>query len=109
MEEKTASAAVIVRFFALPLAACAPEKSWRYAVSFLSQRLNEVFGERVQCEFVELFTPESFQYLDVLELLKRDSQPPFVTVNGRLIQSGGKLSERLIKEELERLGLRRSR
>jgi hypothetical protein len=102
------SAAAVVRFFALPLAACAPERSWRHAAEFLSQRLNERFGEKVQCEFVELLSPESFQYSDVLELLKQSSQPPFVTVNGRLIQKGGKFSERLIKEELERVGIRRN-
>ena len=109
MDEKTVSTAAIVRFFALPMAACAPEKSWRHAAGFLQQRLKATFGDSVQCEFVELFSPESFQYPEVLELLKRESQPPFVIVNGRLIQSGGKLSERLIKEELERIGIRRSR
>jgi hypothetical protein len=108
MDEKTVSTAAIVRFFALPMAACAPEKSWRHAAGFLSERLTATFGDSVQCEFVELFSPESFQYPEVLELVKRDSPPPFVTVNGRLIQSGGKFSERLIREELERIGIRRS-
>ena len=109
MDEKTVAAAAIVRFFALPIVACVPEKSWRHAAGFLSQRLNATFGDSVQCEFVELFSPESFQYANVLELLEQGSQPPFVTVNGRLIQSGGKLSERLIKEELDRIGIRRSK
>jgi hypothetical protein len=70
------SAAAVVRFYVLPLAACALERSWRHAAKLL---------------------------------LKQGSQPPFVTVNGRLIQKGGKFSERLIKEELELIGIRRNR
>jgi hypothetical protein len=38
-----------------------------------------------------------------MNLLKQGKSPPFVTVNGRLIQAGGKLSERVISQELERL------
>ena len=70
------SAAAVVRFYVLPLAACALERSWRHAAKLLWQQ---------------------------------DSQPPLVTVNGRLIQKGGKFSERLIKEELELIGIRRNR
>ncbi len=109
MGEENASNGAIVRFFAPPIAACAPEKSWRHAAGLLAQRLSAVYGDAVKCEFVELFSAESFHYPDVLKMLEQGSQPPFVTVNGRLIQSGGKLSERLLKEDLERIGIRRSR
>ena len=94
----------VVRFFAPPLVSCAPEKSWRHAAQLLSQRLRQRYGITVRCEFVELFSPESFEYPEILELIGQELEPPFITVNGRLVQRGSKFSERAIREELERLG-----
>lgn len=69
----------------------------------IGRRLQAKFGERVTVEYVELYSPESFKFENVVNFLKEGKSPPFVIVNGKLIQSGGKLSERSIRQELEQL------
>lgn len=95
---------ITIRFFAPPMVACDPRKTWKFAAERLGKRMKVWFGNDVKMEFVELFSPESFSYPDILGLVEREEgTPPFVTVNGKLIQSGGKLSERLIRAEITRL------
>ena len=97
---------VVVRIFALPMDACDPSKTWQSAAWMIARRLRERYGGTVETEFVEIFSPESFEYPDILSLLEKgDDVPPYVTVNGTLVQSGGKLSERRIREQLELLGI----
>lgn len=95
-----------VRIFGLPPAACDPAKTWRAAAGIIADRLRAKYGESVLTEYIELFSPESFEHPDIMSLIHNgEAEPPFVTVNGKLIQSGGKLSEGRIRKELERLGL----
>lgn len=97
---------VIVRIFALPMEACDPGKTWSRAALMIARRLREKYGRAVETEFVEIFSPESFEYPDILSLLEKGEQvPPYVTINGTLVQSGGKLSEGRIREHLEHLGI----
>lgn len=97
---------VAVRIFALPIDACDPGNTWRNAAWMIARRLRERYGRAVETEFVEIFSPESFEYPDILSLLEKgDDVPPYVTVNGTLVQSGGKISERRIREQLELLGI----
>ena len=94
----------MIRIFALPMAACDPNKTWKAAADMIARRLKERYGDAVQTEFIELFSPESFNYPEILALMQNEqASPPFVTLNGNLIQSGGKLSERVIREALEQL------
>lgn len=37
--------------------------------------------------------------------VQQGAQAPIITLNGVVIQSGGKLSERRIREELEKIGI----
>ncbi|MEX1275091.1 MAG: hypothetical protein WEB62_11585 [Bacteroidota bacterium] len=100
------NASVTVRIFALPMDACDPAKTWRSAAEMIARRLREKYGRSIETEFVEIFTPESFEHPDILSLLEKgDDVPPYVTVNGALVQSGGKLSERRIREQLELMGI----
>jgi len=92
-----------VHIFGLPIAACDPNKTWRAAADLIGRRLRAKFGEHVTVEYIELYSPESFKYENVVNLLKEGKSPPFVIVNGNLIQSGGKLSEHSIVLELEQL------
>ena len=92
-----------VHIFGLPIAACDPNKTWRAAADLIGRRLRAKFGEHVTVEYIELYSPESFKYENVVNLLKEGKSPPFVIVNGKLIQSGGKLSEHSIVLELEQL------
>lgn len=97
---------ITVRIFALPMEACDPSKTWQNAVRMIARRLRERYGDAVETEFVEIFSPESFQYPEILSLFEKgDDLPPYVTVNGSLVQSGGKISEGRIRRHVERLGI----
>lgn len=97
---------VIIRIFALPMDACDPSKTWQNAARMIARRLHERYGSAVEVEFIEIFSPESFEYPDILSLLEKgDLLPPYVTVNGTVVQSGGKLSERNIHNQLDLLGI----
>lgn len=69
----------------------------------IGRRLQSRFGENVQTIYIELYSPESFGFDQIVKLLQDGAAPPFVTIDGELIQSGGKLSERRIAQEIERL------
>jgi len=92
-----------VHIFALPIAACDPSKTWKAAADLIGRRLQAKYGEHVTVEYIELYSPESFKFERVINHHKQGKYPPIVTVNGKLIQSGGKLSERSIRQELEQL------
>ncbi len=93
----------VVRIFALPLAACDPGKTWKAAADMVARRLGDRYGDAVHVQFVEIFSPPSFQYQDILDRVGRGEQAPFVTVNDELIQTGGKLSEPVIRRKLDEL------
>jgi hypothetical protein len=92
-----------VHIFGLPIAACDPNKTWKAAADLIGRRLQSRYGENVLTVYVELYSPESFKFETIVNLLKEGKSPPFVTVNGKLIQIGGKLSERSIRQELEQV------
>jgi hypothetical protein len=86
------------------MVACDPAKTWKAAAKMIEHRLRARYGDAVQMEFIELFSPESFSYPEIMQLVETNAaNPPYVTINGLLVSSGGKLSERVIRRELERL------
>lgn len=76
---------------AAPMAACAPEKTWRAAAGLLERQLRDRFGPAVTFEFVELFTPDLDRHPEIEALVARGAVPPIVLVDGGLHSSGGKL------------------
>ena len=85
-------AAVRVQVFGVPTGACAPEKTWEAAADLLRRRLADRFGDQVMVEYVELFSPASFQFPEVLEGLKEGRlQVPVILVDGVVAPSHGKL------------------
>jgi disulfide oxidoreductase YuzD len=97
---------VHVRIFAFPMEGCDESKTWKAASRELIKRLKARYGNRVQAEFIEIFSPESFNYPEILEMIKTEqATPPIVTVDGDIVQSGGKISERIIRESLDELGI----
>ncbi len=94
---------ITVNIFAPSLSACAEENSWEYAVKMTGKRLQKRYGDVVDTRFVELFSVESFDYPDIMKLVEEDDrEPPYVTINGRLVHSGGKISERAIRDGIEK-------
>ncbi len=98
----------VVRVFAPPVSECAGENTWENAVHAIEQRLRRRFGQNTfRVEFVHLFSPEFFGYPEIMQLVESgEGKPAIVTVNDRVVQREGKLSERVIREALEEAGLR---
>jgi len=66
----------------------------------LKERLGYVFDIKL----IEIFSPESFSYKEILEGIQNEKlQTPVITINDKIIQSGGKLSERNLRMEIKKL------
>ena len=93
-----------IKIFVMPAGACSYEKSWQYAVDLVSRKLKDRLGDVFDMKLIEIFTPESFSYKEILEGIQQEKfQTPVVTLNGKIIQTGGKLSERGIRVEIEKI------
>lgn len=93
---------VSVKIFAMPVEGCDPGKTWKAAFDFLSKKLYTHYGDQIDLAFIEIFSPESFQYKMAMHLVEEGKlQPPFVFVNERLVSHGGKLSERKIRDAVD--------
>ncbi len=93
-----------IKIFVMPAGACSYEKNWQYAVDLISKKLKERLGDIFDMKLIEIFTPESFSYKEILEGIQQEKlQTPVVTLNGKIIQTGGKLSERGIRIEIEKI------
>lgn len=96
----------LVRIFTAPDAACRPgAATWASATRLLGQRLQRRFQGAVDLEHVEMFSPRSFDFPDVLAAVERGSPLPLVVVDGQIISEGGKLSEPTIVLALRARGL----
>gem|GEM_PF-738493 len=92
----------VVRVFAPPPGECAGENTWENAVKALAGRLKPRLGDAVRFETVHLFSKQFFEHPEVMAMVQNgEAAAPIVTLNGELLQSGGKLSERKIREALE--------
>jgi disulfide oxidoreductase YuzD len=92
-----------IKIFVMPVGACSYEKSWQYAVDLISKKLKDRLGEIFDMQLIEIFSPESFSYKEIIEGIQQEKlQTPVVVLNGKIIQTGGKLSERGIRMEIEK-------
>lgn len=90
-----------IKVFVMPVGACSYEKSWQYAVDLISRKLKEQLGEIFEFKLIEIFSKESLSYKEIIDGIKQEKlRTPIVTINGKIIQSGGKLSERKIRVEI---------
>jgi len=91
-----------IKIFAPPAGKCPADKSWENAAEMVALNLDKKFKDLVDVKFIELFTPESFGYTKINKLLNDENhKPPYIMLNDKIIQIGGKLSERIIKEKIE--------
>ena len=91
-----------IKIFVMPVGACSYEKSWQFAVDLISKKLKERLGEIFDMKLIEIFSPESFSYKEILEGIQQEKyQTPVVTIDGKIFQSGGKLSESKLKTFIE--------
>ncbi len=105
-QARAASRPVVVRVFAPPISGCAGGKTWENAADVIFQRLAGRFGSQVAFEFIQLFSPGFFQFSQVMARVQDGSaHVPIITVDDEIVQSGGKISERTIREALEARGL----
>jgi len=93
-----------IKIFVMPVGACNYEKSWQYAVEMISKKFKERLGDVFDMKLIEIFSPESFSYKEILEGIQNEKlQTPVITINDKIIQSGGKLSERNLRLKIEKL------
>jgi disulfide oxidoreductase YuzD len=93
-----------IKIFVMPVGACSYEKSWQYAVDMISKKLKERLGYVFDMKLIEIFSPESFSFKEILEGIQNEKlQTPVITINDKIIQSGGKLSERNLRMEIKKL------
>lgn len=95
----------VITVFAPPATECAGANTWENAVLAFEHRFSKRYGNRVTFATSHLFSTEFFQNPAVTNAVQQGAQAPIITLNGQVIQSGGKLSERRIREELEKLGI----
>ena len=82
--------------------ACTGTNTWENAARGLEARLRQRLKMDVRLEMVPLFSREFFAHPEVMTLVQTgNGEPPIVTLNNRVIQAGGKLRERTIREALE--------
>ncbi|HAB51831.1 MAG: hypothetical protein A2315_02265 [Ignavibacteria bacterium RIFOXYB2_FULL_35_12] len=95
-----------LQIFGMPIAACDENKTWRAASNMVFRKITDKFGSIVECEYIELYSPESFSHSEVMKLLKENNEkPPYIFINNELVKSNGKLSERVIITEIEKVFL----
>jgi len=69
----------------------------------VSKKLKDRLGDVFEIKLIEIFSPESFSYKEIIEGIQNEKlQTPVVMIDDEIVQSGGKLSERNLKEEIER-------
>jgi len=92
-----------IKIFVMLVGACGYEKSWQYAIDRISKKMKYRLGDLFEMNLIEIFSPESFSYKEILEgIQNRKLQTPVVIINGNIIQSVGKLSEHVIIMEIEK-------
>lgn len=93
-----------IKIVVMPVGACSYEKSWQYAIDLISKKLKDRLGDVFEMKLIEIFSPESFSYKEILEGIQNEKlQTPVIMINEKIIQSGGKLSERIFREQIEKL------
>ena len=71
-------------------------------MNLIEKRIADKTGIRAQFNLIELFSPESFSYPQVYEMLQQQKvDTPIIMVNDTVVQTGGKISERIIREGIE--------
>jgi len=92
-----------LQIFGMPIAACDENKTWRAAANMVFKKITNRFGPIIECEYIELYSSESFSHSKVMKLLKENNEKsPYIFINNELVKSSGKLSERVIRIEIEK-------
>ncbi len=94
---------VAVQVFAAPSVSDGQGATWEAATAFLRQRLQHQFGGAAEVEYIEMFTPRSFEFPDVLDALGHGGALPIVRVGGQIVSQGEKLSESRIAAVIREL------
>ena len=92
---------VEVRVFVAPDTSCGHGATWSAASALVLDRLQRRFGAAVAAEHVEMFSPRSFEFPETMAAIEAGARLPVVTIDGRIVSEGGKLSERIIREAVE--------
>lgn len=98
-----ASKPINVCVFAAPDASCGHGMTWSAASALIGERLRRRFGNGVDVEHIEIFSPRSFEFPEVMAAIQAGGELPVVMVGDRIVSQGGKLSDRIIGQAVEAL------
>ncbi len=93
---------VAVRVFVAPDASCGHGVTWSAASAIVRDHLQRRFGTAIAAEQIEIFSPRSCEFPETMAAIEAGARLPLVTVDDRIVSEGGKLSERIIREAVER-------
>lgn len=86
---------------AMPIKGCSYGQTWNAAFDLLCKQLDRHFKSQYEARFIELFTPESFQYTEVMQKYQNgEIKDPIVLLDGEIIHHTKKLSAAAIKKHL---------
>jgi len=78
-----------IKIFVMPIGACRYEKSWQYAVDLISKKLKERFSDVFDMKLIEIFSPDSFSFKEILEGIQNEKfHTQVIKINDKIIQSG---------------------
>jgi hypothetical protein len=92
-----------VRVFAAPDASCGHGMTWSASSALIGEGLRRRFGDAVIVEHIEIFSPRSFEFAEVMATIQAGGQLPVVMIGNRIVSQGGKLSGRIIRQAVEAL------
>jgi hypothetical protein len=92
-----------VRVVAAPDASCGHGMTWSAASALIGERLKRRFGDRVQVEYIEVFSARCFEFPEVMAAIEAGDQLPIVLAGDEIVSRGGKLSDRIIGQAIEAL------
>ena len=87
--------------FAMPIKGCSYELTWQAAFDKVCHQLDKKLNGFYEARFIELFSPESFRYTEVMQLYKQgEIKDPVVLLDGEIIIHGEKLSALKIRKRI---------
>ncbi len=97
---------VTVSVIAPDIGKCGSRMTWASATEALERRLKLRFAGQVRVQYIELFTPESFVFAEIMKGIQEERYHlPIVLVDGEITSEGKKLNVGDVSRHVaERLG-----
>lgn len=86
---------------AMPIKGCSYEQTWQAAFDKVCHQLDKNLKGLYEARFIELFSPESFRYTEVMQRYQQgEIKDPVVLLDDEIIIHGEKLSALKIRKRI---------